>query len=188
LRREVAIRLSDRKEPVNGSTLTLSTVPSGDVSHGKLSKVVTDHLGLDLGGNEETTSVDANNATNHLGNNDHVSEVSLDSSGLFVGLSLGLGLTKTLDETHGLALKTALELSTSTGVDDLHKVLVRHVEERVKLNSSVGELSESSLALKLGSGGGVVVIPVIVEVRKRSKGWELSAVGIESEVGRLCAM
>lgn len=154
-----ARHLSDREESVDGSTLTLGTVTGGDVGHGELAKVVTDHLGLDLGVDEEATGVDADHGANHLGNNDHVTQVGLDGGGLLVGLALGLGLTETLDETHGLTLKTTLELSTGTGVDERHEVLVGHVEERVELYTTVGELAESSLALELGSGGGVVVIP-----------------------------
>lgn len=153
------IRLSDRKETVDGGTLTLSTVTGGDVGHGELAKVVTDHLGLDLGVDEETTGVDSDHGADHLGDDDHVTKVGLDGGGLLVGGSLGLGLAETLDETHGLALQTALELSAGTGVDELHEVLVGHVEESIELDTTVGELAESSLALELGSGGGVVVIP-----------------------------
>ncbi len=134
----------------------------GDVGHGELAKVVTNHLGLDLGGDEEATGVDTDDGANHLGDDDHVTKVGLDGSGLLVGEALGLGLTETLDETHGLALKTTLETSAGTSVDNAHEVLVGHVEERVELDTTVGELAESSLALELSSGGGVVVIPARV--------------------------
>ncbi|KAI3484861.1 hypothetical protein L1887_51915 [Cichorium endivia] len=152
-------RLSDGEEAVDGGTLTLGAVAGGDVGHGELAEVVADHLGLDLGVDEEATGVDADDGADHLGHDDHVTQVRLDHGGLLVGLALGLGLAQTLDEAHGLALEAALELSAGTGVDDLHEVLVGHVEERVELDTTVGELAESSLALELGSGGGVVVIP-----------------------------
>lgn len=153
------MRLSDGEETVNSGTLTLSTVTGRNVSHGELAKVVTHHLGLDLGVDKESTSVDADHGADHFGDDDHVTQVSLDGSGLLIGESLSLGLAETLDEAHGLALKTTLELSAGTGVNETHEVLVGHVEESIELDSSVGELAESPLALELGSGGGVVVIP-----------------------------
>lgn len=45
--------------------------------------------------------------------------MGLDDGGLLIRGSLLLGLAELLDETHGLALETALEPSASTGVDDL---------------------------------------------------------------------
>lgn len=151
--------LSDGEEAVDGGTLTLSAVAGGDVGHGELAEVVADHLGLDLGVDKEATGVDADHGADHLGDDNHVTQVGLDGSGLLVGLALGLSLAEALDEAHGLALQSALELSARTRVDERHKVLVRHVQQSIELNTAVGKLAESSLALKLGSGGGVVVIP-----------------------------
>ena len=37
--------------------------------------------------------VDSNNGSNHLGDNDHVSEVGLDHGGFFVGRGLFFGLS-----------------------------------------------------------------------------------------------
>lgn len=90
------------------------------VRHGELGKVVSGHLGLDLNGVEDlrrecigTTGqqsrsakhdrvrirtyaylsvVDSDNGTDHLGDDDHVSEVGLDGSGLLVDGALLLGL------------------------------------------------------------------------------------------------
>jgi len=45
--------------------------------------------------------------------------VGLDDSRLLIGGSLLLGLAELFDETHRLALETALELSASTSVDEL---------------------------------------------------------------------
>ena len=63
--------------------------------------------------------VDTDDAANHLGDDNHVTEMGLDDGGLLIRGSLLLGLAELLDETHGLALETALEPSASTGVDDL---------------------------------------------------------------------
>ena len=63
--------------------------------------------------------VDTDNATNHLGDDDHVTQVGLDDSGLLIGGSFLLGFAELLDETHGLALETALETTAGAGVDEL---------------------------------------------------------------------
>jgi hypothetical protein len=94
------------------------------------------HLGLDLDGGEGLavlrnvsrcsktggiTHVDTDDGTDHLGDDDHVTEVGLDHGGLLVGGSVLLGLTELLDETHGLALESALEPPAGTSV---HKLMV----------------------------------------------------------------
>ena len=91
----------------------------GAVRDGELGKIVADHLGLDLNRVEDLAVVDADDRADHLGNDNHVTEMGLDDGGLLIRGSLLLGLAELLDETHGLALETALEPSASTGVDDL---------------------------------------------------------------------
>jgi len=46
---------------------------------------------------QETTYVDTTDGSNHLGNNDHVSQVSLDHGGLLVRSSVLLGESELLD-------------------------------------------------------------------------------------------
>jgi hypothetical protein len=92
---------------------------------------VADHLGLDLDLVELLSRVDADDAANHLGDDDHVAEMSLDLVGLLVGLGLLLRLAELLDETHGLALETAVEPSAGTGVDEVTELLRAEVEEPV---------------------------------------------------------
>jgi hypothetical protein len=65
------------------------------------------------------THVNTTNGSNHLGDNDHVTQVSLDGRGLFVGSGLLLGLSKLLDQSKGLPLETSLEPSPRSGVDEL---------------------------------------------------------------------
>ena len=67
----------------------------------------------------KTTHVDTDNGADHLGDDDHVTEVGLDHSGLGVRSSVLLSGTELLDETHRAALKTALEPPASTSVDEL---------------------------------------------------------------------
>jgi len=90
---------------------------------------VADHLGLDLDLVELLARVDANDAANHLGDDDHVTEVRLDEVGLLVGLGLLLGLAQLLDQAHGLALEAAVETSTGTRVDEVTELLRAEVEE-----------------------------------------------------------
>lgn len=87
----------------------------------EFTEVVTSHLWLDLDGGERLsvlndsqhlvrpklcclTHVDTDDGTDHLWDDDHVSQVSLNHSGLLVGGSLLLGVSELLDETHGLSL------------------------------------------------------------------------------------
>ena len=109
---------------------------------------MANHLGLDLDLVELLAGVDTNDGTDHLGDDNHVTEVSLDEIGLLVGLGLLLGLAELLDEAHGLALETAVESSAGTSVDDIAELLGREVEELVKVDTAVGELLEGSLGLE----------------------------------------
>ena len=92
---------------------------------------MANHLRLDLNLVELLAGVDTNDGADHLGDNDHVTEVGLDEVGLLVGLGLLLRLAELLDETHGLALQTAVEATAGTGVDDITELLRREVEEPV---------------------------------------------------------
>jgi hypothetical protein len=139
-----------------GGTDTGTTVLDGLVRDRELSQVVANHLRLDLNLVELLSGVDTDDGADHLGDNDHVTEVGLDEVGLLVGLGLLLGLAELLDETHGLALQTAVEASAGTGVDDITELLGGKVEELVEVNAAVRELAELSSLLDLGSLLGVV--------------------------------
>lgn len=93
---------------------------------------MANHLRLDLNLVELLAGVDTDDGADHLGDNDHVTEVGLDEVGLLVGLGLLLGLAELLDETHGLALQTAVEASAGTGVDDITELLGGEVEEPIE--------------------------------------------------------
>lgn len=90
---------------------------------------MANHFRLDLNLVELLAGVDADNAANHLRDDNHVTEVRLDEIGLLVGLGLGLGLAQLLDQTHGLALETAVEPTTGTGMDEVAEVFGGKVEE-----------------------------------------------------------
>lgn len=133
-----------------------TSVANGLVTDGELGEVVTGHLGLDLDGvcwesergsatkserrdranggqvqqlTEDLSVVDSDDASDHLGNDDHVTEVGLDALGLLASGSLLLGLAELLHEGHGLALKPTLEASASTSVDQLGEGSRVEVEE-----------------------------------------------------------
>tara|TARA_R110002003_G_scaffold126_10_gene11524 strand:- start:31300 stop:31515 length:216 start_codon:yes stop_codon:yes gene_type:complete len=57
--------------------------------------------------------------------------MGLDEVGLLVGPSLLLGLAELLDETHGLALETAVESSTGTSMDEVTELLRAKIEEPI---------------------------------------------------------
>ena len=92
---------------------------------------MADHLGLDLDLVELLAGVDTNDGTDHLGDDDHVTEVSLDEVGLLVGLGLLLGLSELLDQAHGLALQAAVEATAGARVNDIAELLGGEVEESV---------------------------------------------------------
>lgn len=89
----------------------------------ELSQVVANHLRLDLNLVELLAGVDTDDGADHLGDNDHVTEVGLDEVGLLVGPGLLLGLAELLDQTHGLALQTAVEAAAGTSVNDITELL-----------------------------------------------------------------
>ena len=94
---------------------------------------MSDHLRLDFDLVELLSGVDTDNAANHLWDNDHVTQVCLDQIGLLVGLGLLLRLAELLDETHGLALQTAVETTAGAGVDDIAELFGGEIEESVCL-------------------------------------------------------
>ena len=72
---------------------------------------MSNHLGLDLHLGEDLAVVHADDGAGHLGDHDHVPQVSLDDVGLLVGRALLLLLAELLDESHGLALQSPGELA-----------------------------------------------------------------------------
>lgn len=87
----------------------------GLVRHGELGEVVAGHLGLDLNGVEDLSVVDTDNGTDHLGDDDHVTEVGLDGGGLLVDLGLLLGLENNrMQQIRSVEAKKASERRVSS--------------------------------------------------------------------------
>ena len=90
---------------------------------------MANHFGLNFDLVEGLSGVDTDDGADHLWDNDHVTEVGLDEVGLLVGASLLLGLAQLLDETHGLALQTAVEPAAGTSVHDITELFRGEVKE-----------------------------------------------------------
>ena len=92
---------------------------------------MADHLRSDLDLVKLLAGVDTDDAADHLGDDNHVSEVSLDEVGLLVGLGVLLGLAQLLDQAHGLPLQTPVDSAAGTGVDDISELLGVKVQKAI---------------------------------------------------------
>ena len=89
--------------------------------------------------------VHPHHAANHLGDNDHIPEVGLDGLGLLAVRCLPLRLAQLLQKCDRGALDATAELPPLACTEELHEVLVAHVEELVKVDTAVGILAEGPL-------------------------------------------
>merc|ERR1711975_204543 len=109
-------------------TNTSGTMLDRLVGDGEFAKVVSDHVSLDLHLVEHLAIVHTNNRSNHLGENDHVAQVSLDALGLLALSSVACLLcsAEALEEGVVLTLQTMLEAATGTSVDKVHELSHGH--------------------------------------------------------------
>lgn len=84
---------------------------------------MANHFRLDFDLVELLSRVDTDDAADHLGDDDHVTEMCLDEIGLLVGFGLLLRLAELLDQAHGLALETTVEPTTGAGMDEVAELL-----------------------------------------------------------------
>merc|ERR1719329_1398975 len=117
------------------------------VGERELSKIVTKHIRLDLNRDVLFATVNSDNTSDHLRNNDHVSQVGFDSFGLLSIGGLTLGLSELLQQLDWCTLHSAAELSASTGTKQFHQVVVAQVEKLVKIDTAVRVLAESACLL-----------------------------------------
>ena len=121
-----------------GGTNTRASVLDGLVGNGKLSKVVANHLRLDLNLVEGLAVVDANVRTNQLGNNDHITQVSLDNLGLvFRRSASSSSLLNALNQSHRLLLQSAENLAARAGRKKLKKALAVNLKKLLEVNTAV---------------------------------------------------
>lgn len=76
---------------------------------------------------ESLAVVDSHNRSNHLRNDDHVTQVSLHNSWLLKWWRFLLCFAQLLDESQWLAFQAARETSACTAMHQLGQLLVRHV-------------------------------------------------------------
>ena len=168
------------------STNTRTVVLHRLVRQRELTQIVTDHLSLDFNVVEVATVVHTNNRTNHLGNHDHVTQVSLHRVRTLVLRSLSLlylnkgefnthSLAQSLDQRLRLSLQTTTESATSTSlhihqyslnnkppnntyINQFHQILRRHIQQLVQIHSTVCELLERSLLLLLSVHFNILIL------------------------------
>ena len=131
-------------------TDTGATVVNGLVGEGELTEVVTDHLGLDFNRVESLAVVDADDSTDHVGGDDLVAAVGADSLGLLAVRDVLLALLYTLGKNLVLEVDVAGIGTTGTGREEGIDLLLAEGEELLELDTTVFELTESTL---LGNRG-----------------------------------
>ena len=87
------------------------------------------HLRLDLDLVELLSRVDADDGSDHLWDDNHVTQVRLDEIWLLVWLRLLLGLAQLLDQAHRLALEAAVEAAACARVHDVAQLVRGQVEQ-----------------------------------------------------------
>ena len=88
---------------------------------------LTDHLEktyLNFHCNESLSVVDTTHGSDHFGNDNHVTEMSLDSLGLLADWDILTALAEALDQSHGLSLHASAESSAGTCMDQGSQLLV----------------------------------------------------------------
>lgn len=128
-----------------GSTNTGSSMLDGFIRDGELSKIVANHLRFDLNLIESLAIVNSDDASNHLGNDDHVPQVGPYWFRLLTSRSLPFRLAQLLDQSHRLSLQASLKPSASAGAEELDELVGGHVEERVEVDALEAELLERPL-------------------------------------------
>ena len=126
-----------------GGGSSLATVADRSVSEGELTEVVANHLGLHLNKVIAETVVDTDLGAEHLREDDGVTEVGLDDTGLLLTGGGGLRLSEALAEV--LVDGATLEAAASAGVDELGELLLRDIEELLSLDTTVEVLTEGLL-------------------------------------------
>lgn len=110
--------------------------------------IPTSNSYLDFNLVEGLALMNTNVSTDHFGDDDHVTEVSLDNSGLLLNGGGSLALAKLLHQGQRLALKTTLEAAASASVEELNElnsksILTSHFMT-LMLTFSVGIATKSS--------------------------------------------
>lgn len=140
-----------------GSGYTRTPVPDRLISNSEFSQIHADHFRLHFNTTEHLSIVDTYDRTDHFRNDNHITEVSLDTAGLFTRIGLFLRLTEALDESHGFTLKTTGHTPTCAGSNEVHELIICEVEKGIELDSPEGKFFEGTLFAQFGNFFGVHV-------------------------------
>lgn len=130
------------------STNTRPSVTDKLVRAAVLGQVGADHFRLDFDRLEDFAVVHADNRADHLGNDDHVTQMRLDHLWLLMLGGLLLCLVELLDEGHRLTGETAVELPARTRRQQRQQFDRLHRQQSVQVHSTERKLLErAALAL-----------------------------------------
>lgn len=138
-----------------GSRDSGTSVSDGLVCDREFSQVHANHFWLHFHTAEHLSVVDTDDRSDHFGDDDHVSEVGLDTTGLFSWWGFLLGLSQALDKGHRLSLQTTGHSAAGAGADEIHELIVCEVQESIELDTAEGEFTKLALLTKLGNFFGV---------------------------------
>ena len=140
-----------------GSSNTGATVLDRLIGDAELTEIMANHLRLDLHLVEGLAVVNTNNASDHLGDDDHVTKMGLYTFWLLKSGCLFLGFTESLNEGKGFPLESARELPAGTAVEELCQLLTGHVQKLIQIHTTVGVFTEGSPLLLLSGFNCVLV-------------------------------
>ena len=109
-------------------------VGSGQVREGHLDSDVGAYLDLHV--DEELAVVDTHDGADHLGDDGHVSQVSLDGGGLVEGSGGLLSLAQLLEQCVVSTGDTACKTTTNAASQKLQKLLLALVKQCLELNAT----------------------------------------------------
>ena len=134
--------------------MTDLSVTDGLVGEREFSGVVTAHISSNFDGSPVFATVNFEDGTDHLGGDDHVSEVSLDTLGLRTVRSVFDGFLELLDESAVSGSSVSSERSSVLGAEKSDDFLLGHLDEFIELDTSVDLLLERLSLDGLGRGSG----------------------------------
>jgi hypothetical protein len=159
---------------------------------------VSDHLGLHFDLVELLSGVHTNDGSDHLWDDNHVSQMSLNKIWFLVWLGLGLCLPEFFDEAERTTLQASVEPTAGAGVHDVAELFRGEFEESVfpissashafaiphkwdwecdrdvlvELDTTVRKLAEGSLLLQLCRNCSLAMFCVI-SCSPQQQGYEL---------------
>ena len=110
---------------------------------------MSDHVGFDLNRVPVFSTVAINDGSAHLWHDDGVSEMSLDTNWFFTDDGVLLGVIDFLLESIILSVVSVSESSLLSGFHEVNNLISAHIEEFIKLDTSVDLLSERLLFYNL---------------------------------------